>query len=193
VGRKRIDLGPAADSQIVARMARGDSAAQLAHDFGVSRPTMQRRMRELRGRVPAARAENTAAHRAKISPPSAAAPPSPPSTPAEPDGDALYVPEDSTLQEIDKWLAVAKERAEHAAASDNAEEHATYMRMIIALIEARRKAAPVPKTDPNDQPDMIEAAKRVRKRWHDLADNLVRVSKSPLAATIGRMLREKSV
>jgi hypothetical protein len=161
-------------------MVRGASADEMAHAFGVSAATMKRRMRELRGKVPAAKASVIAAVKS-VSPTSS------PTLDDEPPPVAI----EGTLKQIDEWLAVAKERAEGAAATGNADEHATYMRMVISLLEARRKATPPPKVDPNDSPDMVAAAAKVRKHWHDLANALVRVSNSPIADTIGRILSEK--
>lgn len=189
MGRKRIELGPDANAQIVAGMVRGASADELALQFKVSRPTMQRRMRELRGKVPEAREKAVAQKMVTPSTLSRAAA----TAPTDDDASDVEAFGDATLKQIDEWLAVAKRKAEEAAATQNAEEHATYMRMVIALLEARRKATPPPKIDPNESPDMIELAKQAREKLHKLADALVRTSKSPIADTIAGIIRPKQV
>ena len=79
-----------------------------------------------------------------------------------------------SVAEIDGWLKEAKEHAANAAAEGDVDTHVKYVRLAATLIEARRKAAPVPKPDPNDSPDMVAAAKAARKRWHVLLDALHR-------------------
>lgn len=187
MGRKRIELGPDANAQIVAGMVRGTSADELALQFKVSPATMKRRMRELRGKVPEAR-EKVVAQKIAAPP---VTPRAQPSAPAVDDASDVEAFGDATLKQIDEWLAVAKRKAEEAAATQNAEEHATYMRMVISLLEARRKATPPPKIDPNESPDMIELAKQAREKLHNLADALVRTSKSPIADTIAGIIRPK--
>jgi hypothetical protein len=91
------------------------------------------------------------------------------------------VPAEATLDQIDEWLAVAKRKANDAALLGDEEAHLGYMRLIISLLEARRKAEPEKPKDPNENPDFIAAATRVRERWHKLAESLVRVANSPLA------------
>ncbi len=97
------------------------------------------------------------------------------------------VPAGATLYQIDEWLAVAKQGANEAAALQDPDKHLSYMRMVISLLEARRKAEPEKVEDPNDSPDFVAAAARVRERWHKLAESLVRVANSPLAATLASM------
>ena len=55
--------------------------------------------------------------------------------------------------------------------------------------DSRRKAEPEKVKDPNDNPDFVAAAKRVRERWHKLADSLVRVAGSPLSETLARLAK----
>src|SRR5690348_17046017 len=173
------------------------TSAEIAHTLRISPATAKRRLRELKGKDP----RPGRAFAVKPRPP-ARQEPAPPAPPAESSPDLLNEDEpsvelplefspDSTLQEIDKWLKVAKERAEAAAADDNPKAHAEYMRMIITLIEARRKAAPPPKVDPNDHPDMVAAAANVRKRWHNLADMLAHTASAPIAESIRKVLEGK--
>lgn len=158
-------------------LARGVAASAIAHELGISPATAKRRIRELKGKVPAARAAALAAVAAAA-----------PTVPAV-DGEEVAIPTGATLDQIDEWLAVAKKKAAEASDLKDPDAHLSYMRMVIALLEARRKSTPIPKVDPNDSPDMIEAAAAARERWHKLADSLVRVASSPIAESIARILR----
>jgi len=164
-------------------LVRGMSANDIARDLGISLTTAKRRVAELKGKVPAEKTARLAA--AKAAPPSAPSPPSDDVPISEEE-----IPAGATVEQIDKWLKVAEEKANNASALEDPDAHLSYLRIVLALIEARRKATPIPKPDPNDNPDMVEAAALVRERWHNLAENLSRVSKSPIAETIARMLRE---
>lgn len=166
----------------------------IAQDFRargiqVSPVTISRRVRELRGKTPRKRPLPRGASAAAPSPPSP--PAAPPSDPPDDPAPAPDYSADSTIREIDTHLEVAKEKAAAAAAIGNADEHATYMRMIVQLLEARRKAAPAPKIDPNENPDMIAEAARARKMFYALAENLVRVASSPVAVTIQKLLADR--
>ncbi len=178
MGRSRIEIGAEAEERIVALLTRGVAASAIAAELGISAATAKRRIRELKGKVPAARAAALAA----------VTPPAETQAPAD-GGEEIEVPAGATLEQIDHWLEVAKKKANEAATLGDPDAHLSYMRMVIALLEARRKSAPIPKADPNENPDLVEAAARVRERWHRLADSLVRVAKSPVAESIARLLR----
>lgn len=187
MAKKRIELGPEAEAIITARMARGDSLDEICKDYKVSRATIARRMRELRGKVPAAKAALLAESRKKRAAPA----PARPTGVEEGDSPAMDLSLDSTLREIDAQLEVAKQKAEEASALGNAEEHATYMRMVIALLEARRKATPAPKIDPNESPDMIAAAEAARTRLFGIAEKLLELASSPVGETISKLLHRE--
>jgi hypothetical protein len=75
VARKRIDLGPAVDTEIAARMTRGESAESIAKALcskgveGASRASIGRRMRVLRGASRASRPLVRPAPRCKVQAP----------------------------------------------------------------------------------------------------------------------------
>jgi hypothetical protein len=141
----------------------GEIAAQLTADGvpGASVATVGRRMRELRGVVRATK-------QAKAAPE--------PETPAapvvvEPVARVLAdVPEDADeldaapMAQIDLWLEridgawATAEQAENLAAQASLAARAT------ALLEAKRKGSPPPVQDPNDAPDLIDAAKTAREK-----------------------------
>lgn len=158
----------------MALLTRGVSASVIAAELGISEATAKRRIRELKGKVPAARAAVIASVPAPMLPAA---------------DEEVEIPSGATIDQIDEWLAVAKQKANESAALENPDAHLSYMRMVIALLEARRKSAPIPKPDPNENPDLVEAAARVRERWHRLAESLVRVSKSTVADSIAKILR----
>lgn len=184
MGRKRIELGPDAVSQIRAMKEAGHSAEAIADALGISPATVKRRIAELKGKVPPA----------AVLRPKAPAPELPRAPTSEGDIEEVadeVVTEGTSLAQIDEWLKVARERANAAADHGDSDNHIKYMRLAAMLLEAKRKATPIPKADPNEHPDMVEAAERVREKWHALAESLVRVSKSQVAETIARILRPK--
>jgi hypothetical protein len=164
MGRKRIDLGNDADARIVASMVRGESAAVVARTLGCSLATAKRRMAELRKGVPAARAEKRGA-----------SPKLPATTPRAklPDPDGV-IPEETTLEQIGEWLKLAKEEIAAASLTPGSEPEtiAKMVRLAATLLALQVKATPPPKPDPNDNPDFVAAAERVRKRWHDLLEKV---------------------
>jgi hypothetical protein len=146
-------------------MARGGTAQSISDTLtsagisGASKRTIARRMQELRGEVNADRAQRVAA--AKVTP---AIP-----LPASPDA----IPEGAEPSDYDTWLADAKEQADAAQAVGDLEGFGKMGRLTVALLEAKRKATPLPKDDPNERPDMIAAKERARKELHKLIDQAV--------------------
>lgn len=190
-GRPRLQIDLAIAAQMEAMAAAGASPAKIARATGLAIGTVKRRVAELRDGISASRAAATALRQS--SPVLPSAPPAGDSDDGSvvlPDG-APVVPPDASLDEIEHWLSEAKAAATLAKDRGETDNYQRWMRLVHVFIEARRKAMPPPKIDINDRPDMIEAAKMVRKRWFDLADNLMRVASSSLAETIGRMLRER--
>ena len=180
MGRKRIDLGAGEQARIALLMNAGKKSAAIAAELGISEATAKRRMASIRGVVADSK---TARKREAIK----ASPVAQELGIGEEDPD-LELPADTTLESIDRLLRVAEERAKLAESDEDPENHIKYVRLSAQLLEARRKMLPVPKVDPNDHPDMVEAAARVRKRWHDLADRLMQVANSELALTIHKLL-----
>lgn len=176
-------------------MSAGQSADRIAAELGVSVATAKRRMREIKGVV----TETTGGlrHERRAAPVPRAERPSRPAPKAERelappvDGDetVIEIPEGSSVEQIDRWLKVAEQEAEAASGDPDPDNHIKWVRLAASLLEARRKAAPIVKADPNDRPDTVAAAARVRARWHALADKLVFVANSPLATTIARLKR----
>jgi hypothetical protein len=160
MGRQRKDLGSDADARIVASMVRGESAAVIARTLGCSAATAKRRMAELRKGVPAARAEKRAAAPPALAPKASATLP-------DPDGE---IPEGTTIEQIGKWLKLAEE--EIAAGKGEPDTIAKMVRLAATLLALQVKATPPAKPDPNDNPDFMAAAERVRKRWHDLLEKV---------------------
>lgn len=164
--------------------------AQLqAQGVKVSRATVARRMRELSGQVAEARA--TTMRKVKASRAKAPAD-SEPGPDAADDAPLPETPEDipavASLEQLDRWIRYADAAVEAAQLDDDRTALGPLLRVASALAETRRKATPPTPPDPNLNPDMIEAAERVRKRWHALAESLVRVSRSTLAESIGRLI-----
>lgn len=113
-----------------------------------------------------------------------------PKTPApQPEGDGSVNADEGGIEAL---LTMANRLATEAAAEDNLAGVATIGRLQVAIVEHQRKA----KASEQEgvfvtHAQMQDAAAKVRKRMHDLADMLVHTSKSGLAPTISRLLAER--
>lgn len=177
-------------------MAAGASVERIASELGVSLSTAKRRMKEHRGGLAVARAV-----RRKVAPVQPTAAPiqqsaeeeTPPNTARSQRSslpeDVENVPEDTPLEQIDAWLKMAKEEADSASVDGEFETMAKMIRLAATLLTLKQKATPIAPPDPNEHPDMIAAAVRARKRLHTMANKLVFVAKSPLAESIGKLLK----
>lgn len=144
------------NDRIVALMAAGKKADQItavlqSEGYDVSRPTVTRRMRDLKGQANAARVSARGA----------------PAVPAEDVPDAI--PEGAPLEVVDKWIPKVEAAAEAAEAAGDLGAFAALTAKLVMLIEHRRKAAPPPKSDPNDDMDLRKLGAEVAKRLHRLA------------------------
>jgi hypothetical protein len=148
--RKTID-----GDRIVALMRGGRTAEKIAEVLAaegvhVSRATITRRMRELKGKANAGRAA------ARVTPP------------AQVDEVPDVVPDGTELAIVDKWIPKVEAAAEAAEAEGDLTAFASLTAKLVTLLEHRRKAAPPPRADPNESPDMVAAAKRAREMLHRL-------------------------
>jgi hypothetical protein len=152
MGRKRIELGAEAEAQIAARMKRGQSAQTIAKAIGggVSYRTVARRMRELKGKEPPKESKPVVEDVADV--------------PEE-------IPEGVDLGTVEKWIPRIERAAESAEADGDFTAMSSLMAKLVALLEHKRKATPIPKPDPNDNPDMIAAKERARKEFHRLIEH----------------------
>lgn len=159
MGRDRTDFGPAVDQQIREFMARGGTAQSISDALssigvkGASNRTIARRMQEFKAGV---RAERSGM---RTDDP----------LPATPDA----VPEGAAESDYDSWLADAKAHADAAQAEGDLEGFGKMGRLTVALLEAKRKATPLPKEDINAHPDMLAAKERARAALHRLVDQAV--------------------
>lgn len=154
--RKNIDA-----DRLIALMRAGRTAEQIAgvlagEGVPVSRATITRRMRELRGKVNAGRAASR---------------PAPIVAPAAADDVPDEVPEGTELAIVDKWIPKVEAAAEAAEAEGDLQAFASLTAKLVTLLEHKRKAAPPPKADPNEHPDMVAAAERAREKLHALIDS----------------------
>jgi len=164
MSRKRANWTPAGETLFDALAAQGLPAGEIAQrlqaagERGASRATVGRRLAERAGPRRSGRAGNADATPA--APPSEPAPsstPSPTDVLADPEPD-----ESTTTEEIATWLERVDRAYSAAKATNNAPAIAALAARATALIEARRKAAPPPPPDPNERPDLVEAAGRAR-------------------------------
>lgn len=161
MGRKRNELGPDVEGQILAFMKVGRTAQNIYEALaangvkGISVPTITRRMRELRaGMRSAPVAASPAATEEEI-----------PETPEA-------IPADTPLEILDRWIATVARLGRKAAAADDLDGIGKMGRLSASLLEARRKATPPPVADPNDSPDMVALGALVAERLHKMINQV---------------------
>lgn len=80
-----------------------------------------------------------------------------PGIPSDPDELA-----EAPLTQLDWWGLEIREAFERAKLDDNIPAQASLAARAVAVLEARRKAAPPEQADPNAYPDLVEAAERCK-------------------------------
>lgn len=135
------------------RSAEQVQAALASEGIAVSRQTVDRRMRELRGKRGTVQAH-----------PRATARPSADEVPDE-------VPDGTELAVVDRWIPKVEAAAEAAELDGDLASFASLTAKLVTLLEHRRKAAPPPRVDPNEHPDMVAAARRARESLHKLVES----------------------
>lgn len=176
--RKPMDLGPRTEKKIASLMKRGGTAESIEKALraagikGVSRATIGRRMRELRGSVAAPRVSADAARRAHYASPEQSAEPPAPDSQSEEDMPTTpeAIPEGAHIAQIDRWLKRAEVMGQKAAELGDVAAIGQMGRLSKSLLEARQKAEPLDKNDPKEQPDWLAAAARARVLLHRYID-----------------------
>ena len=146
MARKRTVLPSAVEAEIATRTARGETAATIHAAIGgaISKPTIARRMLELRGKVPAPRPQAQTLT----------------NTHDVPDD----IPENTPLEDINRWLAKLNDVAEKAAVNENWAVVTSIGGKVATLMSLKHKHTPLPKADPNDDPDYQKIAKEGEDR-----------------------------
>ena len=80
-----------------------------------------------------------------------------PGIPSDPDELA-----EAPLAQLDWWGLEIREAFERAKLDGNIAAQASLAARAVAVLEARRKAAPPEQADPNAYPDLVEAAERCK-------------------------------
>lgn len=175
MARKAKPFSAAAEAAMLARMKAGGTVAEVAKAGSaaggrpISTTAAHRWVAERRSpiRSTKARAAEAAQRAGKKSTPRPPVAPLPPaSTPAVLSG----IPEDpaaldaATPGELDWWLSEVKAAFEAAKNADNVAAQASLAARATALLEAKRKSAPPPVVDPNENPDFVALAKAFRTR-----------------------------
>lgn len=81
------------------------------------------------------------------------------------------IPEGADASIAEAWLPRIQRAAAKAEATGNLAAFASLTAKMVAMLDHIRKSKPVPKPDPNDNPDMIAAKERARKELHRLIDH----------------------
>lgn len=179
--RKRTEIGARAEKKIAELIARGGTAQSIAKALraagvkGVSERTIGRRMKEVRGAAKAPRGSKAEAANALREGYAAAA--AGVKTGVD-DGEDLpkpdEIPADAELVKINEWLARADTLGRAAFAKGDLEGMGKMGRLTSALLEAKRKATPPEKDDPNDSPEMRTLGEQVEARLLKMVDDIAK-------------------
>jgi hypothetical protein len=158
--------------QIEALLPTGLPQPEIAKRVGVAAGTVNNVAKALRGgSTSTVKRPRRAKATAPAAPASAPAPPAPaPAKVDELDPTEVpdEVPEATGLAEAHRWLAIVNRARERAEADKNWGAVASLAAKATALLEHIRKATPVAKADPNENPDMIKARELARATFHKL-------------------------
>lgn len=168
MARPRIELPAHVEAEIAHRTHRGESVKTILEALGpVASPgTIQRRVRELRGKAP---------RPAVVSPP---AHPQPPAQPSQPSSAPPHVdvpddpPETTSLEDIDRWIKLLNRAVAEAERATNLTAIASLSQKTAVLLALKHKLQPLPKADPNDNPDYQRLAAEGRARMKQLVNDL---------------------
>jgi len=178
MGRKRTDDGDVQIATLVRAGRSADAIYEALRDAGlkISRATVGRRVRELRGKVRVGRVAS-APKKTKTrtaAPPRVAPPVDEPPVDSGPDlpGELEEIPEGLSIQTMQRLLVKADRAAQAAHATGDLATFGAMVSRVTNLSEAIRKATPPEPPDPNERPDMIAAAARAREMLHRLVDKV---------------------
>jgi len=172
MSRKRTKIGHAADAEIKARTARGESAETIFEAIGrvISTPTIRRRQAELRSNAP--KADAGTPRSAPARPAGSGIPPKGRLPDEATDDVPEEVPADASATDLDRWITRLEKGATKAEAQGNLAALASIAAKVTALMALRHRSAPLPKADPNENPDMKALAAVGRERLRKLANGL---------------------
>ncbi len=134
-------------------MRRGGTADSISKALGLSRATVGRRMQEFKVSGAVKKKRTAAVHPAPVA-----------DVPEE-------IPDGVDLATVDKWIPKVERAAEAAEQDENYTAFASLTARLVALLDHKRKATPLPKIDPNDSPDMVAAADRALARLESILEH----------------------
>lgn len=186
--RTKTEISARAKKKIEQLVARGGTADSIAKALraagikGVSARTIGRRIAELRGPTRAPRGTARAAADALREEYSAAAAAADDEQAADAGDsadegelpDPKAIPENADLDQINAWLKRADTLGKAAFTKGDLEGMGKMGRLTSALLEAKRKATPLEKEDPNDSPDMRKLGDQVEVRLLKIVDDIVK-------------------
>ena len=158
---------------IAARAARGESPETIAAALGVPEQarTIRRRVDELRGKAPAV---------SQAFPPVVPGRVSAPTPPGQPPTLADEVPEeppaDTPIEKVDYWLKVCEDSLVQAREAKNLPAIGSLAQKAASLMALRHRFMPPPRSDPNEDPDLVAVAQKGRERLEMLAHGFFRES-----------------
>lgn len=142
----------------MARQGRSERAIVAALGPGApSRATVRRYIDRMAAEKPAKAASQNAKRDAGPILPAPKSDRTLPGIPSDPDELA-----EAPLAQLDWWGLEIREAFERAKLDGNIPAQASLAARAVAVLEARRKAAPPEQADPNAYPDLVEAAERCK-------------------------------
>jgi hypothetical protein len=174
MARKRTELGSTVDAEIRARTARSESAETIASALGtknVSIRTIRRRQAELRGKTPGRKlgpdrvdaiAGNRPATDNRTDPAGA---PDEPEIPND-------IPETTPLEDLDRFLGIVNRGLKKAEFDNNLAAIGSLAQKASVLVGLRHRMTPLPKADPNENPDFLKLAAEGEERLLKLVQGL---------------------
>lgn len=139
-------LTPTVVADIHARRRRGETWPVIAKALGMAEATVR-----TGGRLPDPNRAELAAKAAPVG--------SPRETPATSD----EIPKDAEAAEISRWIEEVEAAAQAEKRAGNIAAFGSLMAKLVSLAEHRRKIAPPPRDNPDDNPDFAAAKERARQ------------------------------
>lgn len=167
--RKPTDFGSEIDAQIEARAARGESAETVAAALGMPSQlsTIRRRLAKLRSGASNAKVSSS---RPRVE--AAGSSNAPTNEPIAPEEVPDVVPDGTPDEQLDRWIKRLETGATKAETQGNLTALASIAAKVTALMALKHRSAPLPKPDPNENPDMKALAEQGEKRLLALVHDL---------------------
>lgn len=178
MARQPTDYGPVAAAHIEASAQLGKTAKQVTHELNalgipIPQKTTERRLRDLRGQSKPRVSSKVTARRPL---PGKGLSGSPDPLPATASDSSLPVAplEAADTLDADDMITAVQAEANAAKHRNDMATYAALTRLVVTLLEHKRKATPPPAPDPNANPDLIAYGAQVEERFVKLLNEWTR-------------------